>query len=81
MTDLNTILKEISEITYTIEMEYPELYKYLDEEPITLPAYEHPVMDKKLMKVYLKDLKQLLEHYIETHQKDKEVLNTLKTPK
>ena len=69
MTDLNTILKDISEITYTIETEYPELYKYLDEEPITLPAYEHPSMDKRLMKEYLKDLKALLEHYIETHQK------------
>ncbi|MGA8854289.1 MAG: hypothetical protein WB492_08950 [Christiangramia sp.] len=49
MPDLKSILKEIYDITYTIEKDYPELYKYLDEEPITIPAFKHPNMNKQLM--------------------------------
>ncbi|MDW5290688.1 hypothetical protein [Formosa sp. PL04] len=71
MPNLKTILQEISDITYTIETDYPELYKYLDEQPITIPAFEHPNMNKKLMKEYLKELKELLESYVVTHQKEK----------
>jgi len=71
MSKLKTILKEISDITYTIEKDYPELYKYLDEEPITIPAFQHPNMNKKLMKEYLEGLKQVLKQYMKTHQKAK----------
>lgn len=71
MSNLNTILKEISEITLTIETDYPELYIHLDEEPITIPAFQHPDMDKKLMKEYLEGLTQVLKQYIKTHQKEK----------
>jgi hypothetical protein len=71
MPDLKTILTEITELTNTIETDYPELYKYLDEEPITIPAFEHPDMDKQLMKEYLDGLKQVLKQYIKTHQKTK----------
>ena len=71
MSDLTKILKEITDLTFKIESEYPELYKFLDENPITIPALEHPDIDKKIMKEYLDDLKQLLEQYIKTHRDKK----------
>lgn len=71
MSDLKEILKEITDLTFKIESEYPELYKFLDENPITIPAFEHPDIDKKIMKEYLDDLKQLLEQYIKTHRDKK----------
>lgn len=70
MSDLKTILLKISNVTYTIKTDYPELYTYLDEEPITIPAFQHPNMDKKIMKDYLEGLKQLLTKYMKTHQKE-----------
>lgn len=68
MKDLHKILNEITEITMLIETEYPELYRNLDENPLTIPVNEDPKMDKKVMQDYLESLKQLLEHHIETHK-------------
>ena len=69
MTTLRNILKEITELTFTIESEYPELYQYLDENPMTIPASPHPEIDKELMEKYLQSLKALLAHHVETHKK------------
>ena len=69
MKQLQGILKEITQLTYTIESNYPELYRTLDENPMTIPATEHPHIDKEVMQEYLESLKQLLEHHLETHQK------------
>lgn len=71
MSDLSTILKEITEITTSMETDYPELYKYLDETPITIPAIKHPDINKNIMEDYLDGLKQLLEHYNSTHRDKK----------
>ncbi|EPR73787.1 hypothetical protein ADIWIN_1147 [Winogradskyella psychrotolerans RS-3] len=70
MSDLKTLLTEITALTNTIETDHPELYTFLDEQPITIPAFKHPNMNKKIMKEYLDDLKQVLNHYIKSH-KDK----------
>lgn len=40
-----TLLKEINAITLKIELDYPELYEYLDENPITMPNMTHPIMN------------------------------------
>ncbi|KKM24657.1 hypothetical protein LCGC14_1602860, partial [marine sediment metagenome] len=40
MSDLKTILREIIEMTNMIERDYPEVYGYLDEDPITIPDIE-----------------------------------------
>lgn len=69
MKQLQGILKKITQLTYTIESNYPELYRTLDENPMTIPATEHPHIDKEVMQEYLESLKQLLEHHLETHQK------------
>ena len=64
MKDLHTILKEITNLTLNIEMNYPELYRSLDENPMTLPVASHPQIDKKVMQEYLVGLKELLERYV-----------------
>ncbi|MBJ2175652.1 hypothetical protein JBL43_15475 [Aureibaculum sp. A20] len=64
MKDLHTILKEITKLTLNIEMNYPELYRSLDENPMTLPVTSHPHIDKKVMQEYLEGLKELLERYV-----------------
>jgi len=69
MKDLHDILREITQLTTTIETNYRELYRYLDENPMTLPVNKHPHMDKKVMQEYLETLKVLLEHHLETHKK------------
>lgn len=69
MKNLQKILQEISQLTTTIETDYPILYRDLDENPMTLPVSEHPHMDKEVLQEYLESLKQLLAHYLDTHKK------------
>lgn len=68
MKDLHNILREITQLTTNIETNYPELYRSLDENPMTLPVSKHPHIDKKVMQEYLESLKQLLRHHLETHK-------------
>ncbi|HDZ03430.1 hypothetical protein LCGC14_0266460 [marine sediment metagenome] len=68
MKKLHKILNEITEITLNIEKNYPELYRSLDENPMTLPVSKHPHMDKEVMQEYLESLKQLLNHYLDEHK-------------
>lgn len=71
MKDLHRILNEITQLTTRIETDYPELYRSLDENPMTLPVSKYPHMDKVVMQEYLQSLKQLLEHYIDEHKAEK----------
>jgi hypothetical protein len=66
MDELQSIQKEITRLTFTIESKYPELYRFLDEEPITIPNMAHPEIDIKIMQDYLEGLQQIFEHYKET---------------
>lgn len=68
MKDLHSILQEITQLTTNIETNYPELYRSLDENPLSLPVSKHPHIDKKVMQEYLESLKQLLKHHLETHK-------------
>lgn len=69
MNTLQALLAEISKLTKTIETNYPELYQFLDENPITIPSESHPTINRNVMQDYLESLKQLLKHHIETRQK------------
>ncbi|MCO5723282.1 hypothetical protein [Robiginitalea marina] len=69
MKDMKTLLEDITLLTSNIETNYPELYQYLGENPITLPVSEHPQIDTRVLQEYLTSLKQLLWHHLETHQK------------
>ncbi|MDJ0646788.1 MAG: hypothetical protein QNJ57_12470 [Flavobacteriaceae bacterium] len=68
MDELHKIFNQINRITTTLETKYPELYRSLNENPLTIPATDHPDIDIAIMKDYLESLKQLLKHYVETHQ-------------
>jgi len=66
MDGLKKIQQEITQLIFTIESEYPELYRFLDEEPITIPYMSSPEIDSKIMQDYLDGLQQIFEHYKET---------------
>ncbi|NRR92099.1 hypothetical protein HSX10_11025 [Winogradskyella undariae] len=75
MKNLHRILIEITELTSNIETKYPELYRSLDENPITIPTSQHPHMDKVIMEEYLESLKIVLKNYL---KEEKIRLSTLK---
>ncbi|WP_190811006.1 hypothetical protein [Flagellimonas sp. S3867] len=68
MKEMKEILSEIVLLTNQIETEYPELYKFLEEQPMTIPAEDKPEIDRATMENYLMGLRALLEHYVEEHQ-------------
>lgn len=68
MNQLHAIEDEIIKLTTFIKTNYPELYVFLTEDPITLPSVKHPDMNTQMMENYLESLKQLLKHHIETHK-------------
>jgi broad specificity phosphatase PhoE len=70
MNDLRKVLGDISQLTSEIETHYPELYHFLDENPLTLPANNLPHVNKEDLKDYLESLKQLIKHHLETHKKN-----------
>ncbi|MHA7831874.1 MAG: hypothetical protein ACX93O_12310 [Flagellimonas sp.] len=67
---MNSILDRITMLTHTMESQYPELYQFLDENPITLPLLPHPEMNKAVMEYYLQSLQELLDHHVKTHKND-----------
>ena len=68
MNDLKNLLRDITALTDNIETNYPELYRYLDENPLTLPVSRHPQIDKAVLQEYLQGLRELLRHHLETHK-------------
>lgn len=64
------LLTEISQTTRDIEDNYPELQKYLDENPLTLSDDNNNTdssMDDKDLKEYLESLKELIRKYKQDH--------------
>lgn len=68
MKDLQQIFNNITRLTNNIETNYPELYHFLDENPMTLPAAAHPDLSIKVFSQYLEDLKLLLKHHLKSHK-------------
>lgn len=69
MRTLQDIENRIITLTTSIEVNYPELYATLDENPMTIPTKIHPDMTMSIMEDYLESLKQILKQYIKTHNK------------
>ncbi len=61
MKDLRQVVTEIEKLTTNIETNYPELYRYLDENPMTIPAKKHRHIDKEAMEEYLGEFKAITE--------------------
>lgn len=69
MKKINQLMEQIIQISSEIETQYPELYKYLDETPITIckaPEKEICLAD---LESYLNTLKNQLNNHIATHKK------------
>ncbi|MDE3742567.1 hypothetical protein [Maribacter polysaccharolyticus] len=69
MENTDNLLREIAKLTTKMETDYPELYRYLDETPITLPIELHPKIDKNELEGYLDSLQELLRNYLKSHKK------------
>lgn len=63
MKTTQELLTEISTILREIEDQHPELNKYLDETPMTIPDIENPDVDQKALKDYLESLKSMVDNY------------------
>lgn len=53
----------ILNITMKIKTEYPELSKYLDEMPITIPDSKNPEINTKNLQDYYNSLESLIKKY------------------
>ncbi|WP_284652060.1 hypothetical protein [Flavobacterium terrisoli] len=69
MKTLNQLMQDIIQLTTEIETKYPELYKYLNETPLTISEVTSDVIHTTELKKYLETLKSQLQHHIETHAK------------
>lgn len=67
MKTIKKLLAQISELTHIIETNHPELYKYLDETPITIPSEKNPQIDNTILADYLDSLKMILSKYMLEH--------------
>lgn len=67
MKKINQLMQEIIQLTTLIETDYPELYKYLDETPITVCNTEEKTICSNDLEQYLETLKQQLSKHIKTH--------------
>ncbi|WP_341226989.1 hypothetical protein [uncultured Arcticibacterium sp.] len=65
MKDLQRITKKINDITLKIEQSYPELYQYLEENPMTLPSDDSEGVNKKAFQEYLESLEELIANHKE----------------
>lgn len=54
---------KILQITMTIREQYPELLKYLNEMPVTIPAEKNPEITLKILKTYYESLISVLAKY------------------
>ena len=68
MNNLRKLMTEIIELTANIEANYPELYKYLDESPATIPNDPNPVIDRQVLEAYLKGIKKQLKDLLMQHK-------------
>ena len=67
MKTLNQLMQDIIQLTTVIETQYPELYKYLSETPISLGVAQEKKISTADLNQYLETLKSQLQHHIDTH--------------
>lgn len=57
----------ILQITMKIKDKYPELSKYIEEMPVTIPDEKHPEITLQNLKIYNDSLNSILNKYILEH--------------
>ena len=55
-------MQKITQLTLAMKTKYPELYRYLDENPLTLPVSDSATIRKKTLQAYLESLRLLWQH-------------------
>ena len=63
-TELN---ENILKLTMTIRNEFPELMKFLNEMPVTIPNSKKPEINIKILEDYYNSLEDLLRKYAPNH--------------
>jgi hypothetical protein len=71
MTSEKQINEKILAITMKIQCKYPELSKYLNELPVTIPIENDPEINTKVLNDYYESLVKLISTY-ELEIKEKE---------
>ena len=56
---------EILRVTLMIHTEYPELSKFIEEMPVTIPNVDQPEINISILSDYLDSLYSLIFHYKE----------------
>jgi hypothetical protein len=69
MKKINQLMQEIIRLTSNIETNYPELYRYLDETPLSLGNATSKEISTTDLENYLNTLKEQLHEHIVTHNK------------
>ncbi|HLP64832.1 hypothetical protein [Flavobacterium sp.] len=59
---------KIMKVTMVIQENYPELLKYLNEMPITVPIDSNPEVNVKNLQKYYDNLLSLFRNYVAEHQ-------------
>jgi len=62
---------DIFKITLAIQARFPELSKYLDEMPVTIPNMAHPHINPDILKDYYDSLEILMSDYALNHNLSK----------
>lgn len=71
-TDINVetekeLNSNILKITMRIKDQFPELSKYLEEMPVTIPDEKHPKINSENLQAYYDSLNSMLNKYILEH--------------
>jgi hypothetical protein len=72
---MNQLNDDIEATINIIKTKYPELVKYLDELPITIPNESNPKIDTKLLSDYLDSLQNLINKYAVNHKKTLDIIS------
>ncbi len=59
---------KIMKITMAIKDNYPELSKFLNEMPVTIPNETHPEVNQKNLEKYYESLVTIFRNYVAEHQ-------------
>ena len=68
MKSKGELLNQITNITLRIEKKNPELYKFLDETPLTINSKTNGEIGVDVFEDYLDSLRQMLKEYIASHK-------------
>ena len=66
----NELNDKILKITMIIKDQYPELSKYIEEMPVTIPDEKDPEITRRGLRTYYDSLKAVLNKYTLEHPKE-----------